>query len=67
MTVGLEFFISCKPFSEDRIFLLCFQDVFLKIVAKYRCDSVPRDVFLRSAGSSEQIDHAFATKPDKFR
>ena len=38
--------ISCDPFSDDRTFLLCFQVVFLAIVAKLCRETLPRDAFL---------------------
>ena len=46
MTGGVMAAISCNPFSDNKMFLFCFHDVFLAIVTKRCLESLPRDVFL---------------------
>ena len=50
MTGGLKTLMSCKPSSDARISLLCFQVVRFETILELRFEILPRDAILCFAG-----------------
>ena len=66
MTGGALIFKNCKPFSDARMSLFCFQVSFIERTVEFRFETSSRDIFLCFPDYLDQILYAFTKRPDKL-